>query len=68
MVGRHVVADMPIVTRWSLTLILEAIVAFCGFGFLATFEPPGFVAWRLMYGTVALVCVVTIVAVWLVRS
>ena len=31
----------------------------------ATFEPPGFLVFRWLYGAVAIACVVAIVAVWL---
>ena len=57
---------MRIVSRLALTLILVAVTAFCGFGFLASFEPPGFLVFRWLYGAVAIACVVAIVAVWLI--
>lgn len=41
-----------------------AVAAFCGFGFLATFEPtdnvPQFMAFRIGYGVIVLVCLVGI--------
>jgi hypothetical protein len=33
--------------RIVVSLLLLAVAAYCGFGFLATFEPPGFVGWRI---------------------
>lgn len=40
---------MPSFSRVVLALVLFAIAAFCGFGYLATFEPPGFVILRYVY-------------------
>jgi hypothetical protein len=56
---------MRIVSRLALTLILVAVTAFCVFGFFASFEPPGFLVFRWLYGAVAIACVIAIVAVWL---
>ena len=56
---------MRIVSRLALTLILVAVTAFCCFGFFASFEPPGFLVFRWLYGAVAIACVIAIVAVWL---
>jgi hypothetical protein len=36
--------------RILISFVLLAIVAFCSFSFLATFEPPGFIGWRIVYG------------------
>jgi hypothetical protein len=55
---------MSIVPRLALTLVLVAVTAFCCFGFLASFEPPGFFAFRWLYGAVAIACVVAIAAMW----
>ena len=57
---------MRIVLRLALTLVLVAVTAFCCFGFLASFEPPGFLVFRWLYGAVAITCVVSIAAVWLI--
>jgi hypothetical protein len=61
---------MSIVLRWALTLILVAITAFCCFGFLAggEFKPWGSNAFRLLYGTAVVACVIAIVAVWRVKT
>ena len=59
---------MRIASKWALTVMLVAITAFCSFGFLASFEPPGFLAFRWLYGGVVIVSVVAILAVWLVRT
>jgi hypothetical protein len=42
--------------RILVTLVLLAAVAFCLFGFLATFEPPGYVGWRVGYAVAGLLC------------
>lgn len=52
---------MPMVARVMIGLALIAVMMACVFGFLATFEPPGFVVWRVIYGTVVLACLVGIV-------
>jgi hypothetical protein len=59
---------LTFVSRLTVTFILVAITAFCCFGFLASFEPPGFLGFRWLYGVVAVACVVTVVAVWLVPT
>ena len=43
---------MSSVSRVALALLLFAIASFCGFGYLATFEPPGFVILRYVYAIV----------------
>ena len=40
---------MTKIARVLVALILAAIAVFTLFGFLATFEPPGFLLWRLVY-------------------
>ncbi|MGQ0552833.1 MAG: hypothetical protein ACT4PU_06390 [Planctomycetota bacterium] len=45
--------------RILLALLLLAVAAFCGFGFMATYEPTdgsGFMAWRIGYGVVGVLC------------
>jgi hypothetical protein len=37
---------MRLVPKLALTLLLVAVAAFCAFGFLASFEPPGFLVFR----------------------
>ena len=59
---------MADVLRVALTLVLVLVTAFCGVGFFATYEPPGFPVFRWLYGTVAAACGVAVVAVWLARS
>ena len=45
-----------------------AIIGFCLFGFLASFEPPGFVAWRIGYIAAATICVAAMIGTrWLNR-
>jgi len=64
----RLLSESRIVLRLALTLILVAIAAFCCFGFLASFEPPGFLVFRWLYGAVTVACIVAIVAVWLVKT
>jgi O-antigen/teichoic acid export membrane protein len=55
---------MNVLWRISLGLVLLGLVAFCVFGFLATFEPlplPQQWAWRIMYGLVGVSCLLGIV-------
>ena len=61
---------MRLVLRWALTLILIPIAAFCCFGFLASgeFEPPSSTAFRWLYWAAAVACIVSLVAVWLVKA
>lgn len=49
---------MATVARVVVSAALLAVAAFCAFGFLATYEPPGFPAARAVYGTVGAACVV----------
>jgi hypothetical protein len=58
---------MDILLRLTLSLLLAAVTAFCCFGFLASFEAPGFPVFRLLYGSVAVTSVAAIAASWLTR-
>jgi hypothetical protein len=58
---------MGMVLRAALTLALLAVLAFCAFGFLASFEPPGFLIFRWLYAGVAVLSLIAVVAVWRVR-
>lgn len=49
------------------TLVLLGIAAFCGFGFLATFEPPGWITLRAVYGVVGVLSLLGVVWMWLPR-
>lgn len=42
--------------RILITLMALALLAFCGFGFLASYESPGFIAWRIGYGITGAAC------------
>jgi hypothetical protein len=50
-----------------VVMALLAVAGFCGYGFLATFEPPppgtNFIAWRIGYGAIGLGCLAS--AAWL---
>ena len=50
--------------RLMIALGLVALTLFCIFGFFATFEPPGFIVWKGIYGTVVLACLVGVVWVF----
>lgn len=47
---------MPTVARVMAALVLLGLAAFCAFGFLATYEPPGSPLLRIMYGLVGALC------------
>jgi len=47
---------MWMLIRVVVALLLLGVTTFCIFGFLATYEPPGFPAWRLIYGAAGLMC------------
>lgn len=38
-------------------VILLAVAAFCGIGFLATYEPPGWPVLRIVYAVVGIACI-----------
>lgn len=46
---------MPMLIRVAGAFMLLVFTSFCIFGFLASYEPPGFPGWRLIYGAVILV-------------
>jgi uncharacterized protein (DUF983 family) len=46
--------------RVVLAIALSAIVVFCGFGFMATFEPPGWPVLRIVYLVVVVGCLLGI--------
>jgi len=49
---------MPLAVRILLALLLLAVTAFCVFGFLATYEPPGALALRIVYGVAGVLCLI----------
>ena len=56
---------MPVLLRIMVSLLCVAVVFFCAFGFLATFEPTDQspVLWRLIYGCIgagAAACVIVV--------
>jgi hypothetical protein len=59
---------MKTVLRLLLSLVLAAILVFCFFGFLATFEPLDRsvqVTWRVVYGIIGIACVGGFILIWL---
>lgn len=45
-----------IAIRIVMILFFLLIAAFCAFGLLASFESPGFIGWRIVYGAAGLAC------------
>ena len=56
---------MPMLIRVAVAFFLLGLATFCIFGFLATYEPPGFPAWRLIYGVAGLMA---LAGVWWVLT
>jgi hypothetical protein len=59
---------MPLILRILVALALLPIAAFCAFGFLATFEPPGHIPLRIAYGVVGMACLIGMVWIALPRK
>lgn len=58
---------MTVAIRALLTLGLFAIVAFCVFGFLASFEysePARRLPWQIGYGIAGVICLFCVVRLW----
>lgn len=55
---------MKVVLRSLATLALLAVAAFCGFGFVASYESPDFGPFRVIYGAVGVACAAGVVAAW----
>jgi hypothetical protein len=53
---------MPKPARFLAVLVLFAIAAFCGYGLLASFEPPGSWGVRSIYGLAGCGCLAGIAA------
>jgi hypothetical protein len=49
-----------ILARVVGSLALLAVAAFCGFGFLASFEPPNWIGYQIGYASVGCGCIVGI--------
>jgi hypothetical protein len=48
-------------------LALLAIAGFCIYGFVASFEPPGFAGFKIIYATIGLLCLAGAVRLLLKR-
>jgi hypothetical protein len=46
------------------SLLLISLAAFCGFGFLASFEPGNDPFWKLAYGLLGSACLICLIAIW----
>jgi len=55
---------MATVARIVGTMVLLAVAAFCAFGFMATYEAPGWPVLRTVYAVIAAVCLAGVVGVW----
>jgi len=55
-----------LIIRLLAAMFLLAAAAFCVFGFLATFEPPGWLTLRIIYAAAGLAAVGG--AAWIVRG
>ncbi len=53
--------------RLIRTTFLLGVAAFCAFGFLASFEFPGFTFWKLMYGMLGTAALAGATLPWLTR-
>ncbi len=51
----RITSRMPRFAKLLLAVVLLAVAGFCVFGFLATYESPGFAVWRVSYAAVGLV-------------
>ena len=64
MIGLFVARQLPLVLRVLAAIQFVLIGLFCGFGFLASFEPGrGQLAWQTTYGVLGIGCVLAVV--WL---
>ena len=55
---------MPILLRLTLSVLFLAFAFLCGFGFLASFEDPGSLAFRIFYGLLVMANFASIFTVW----
>jgi hypothetical protein len=55
---------MSVWRRVVFALGMVPVVGFCPFGFLATYEPPGFPVWRAFYGLTGVAGMVAVAATW----
>jgi len=53
--------------RMAITLLSLPLMAFCLFGFLASFEPGIKDSWKLLYGTLLALLSIAAIAPWCVR-
>jgi hypothetical protein len=54
---------MKAASRLLAALVLGGVLLACVFGFMATFEPPGFLGMRVFYTVVGIFCLLGIVAI-----
>jgi uncharacterized protein (DUF983 family) len=51
---------MPLLNRIFVIVLLLTIAAYCAYGVMATFEPPGWVKLRIVYAVTGILCLVGI--------
>lgn len=51
-------------SRVAGSIVLLGLAASCGFGFLASFEPPGSIGWKVGYGLVGVCSLIGAIWPW----
>lgn len=54
---------MKTAARLLAALVLSGVLLACVFGFMATYEPPGFLGMRILYTVAGIFCLLGIVGV-----
>ena len=54
---------MKFASRVLAGLVLSGVLLACVFGFMATFEPPGSIGFRIFYTVVGLFCLLGVIAI-----
>jgi uncharacterized membrane protein HdeD (DUF308 family) len=55
--------DMKGAGRLLAALVLSGVLLACVFGFLATFEPPGSLGFRILYVFIGLFCLLGVIGI-----
>jgi hypothetical protein len=55
--------DMKAAARLLAALVLSGVLLACVFGFMATFEPPGALGFRILYTFAGIFCLLGIIAI-----
>ena len=54
---------MTFAARLLAALVLSGVALACGFGFMATFEPPGSMGLRIFYAIAGILCVLGVIVI-----